>query len=56
MGFAYLYQGQIDEAQKYHEQALKIYRRVLLTNHINIKINEQNSKCTDFRKINDSYC
>jgi tetratricopeptide (TPR) repeat protein len=55
MGFAYLYQGQIEEARKYHEQALKIYRRVLPADDINIKISEQNSKCTDFRKINDSY-
>jgi tetratricopeptide (TPR) repeat protein len=55
MAFVYLYNGEIEKAQEYHEKALKIYRRVLPADHINIKISEKNSKCTDFKKINDTY-
>jgi tetratricopeptide (TPR) repeat protein len=55
MAFVYLYQGEIKKAQEYHEKALEIYRRILPSDHINIKISEKNSKCTDFQKINDTY-
>jgi tetratricopeptide (TPR) repeat protein len=55
MAFVYLYEGEIKKAQEYHEKALEIYRRILPSDHINIKISEKNSKCTDFQKINDTY-
>ncbi|CAF3461048.1 unnamed protein product [Rotaria sp. Silwood1] len=55
MAFVYLYNEKIEQAQEYHEKALKIYRHVLPSDHINIKISEKNSQCTDFQKINDAY-
>ncbi|CAF1053579.1 unnamed protein product [Rotaria sordida] len=55
MAFVYLYDEKIEQAQEYHEKALQIYRHVLPSDHINIKISEKNSQCTDFQKINDAY-
>ncbi|CAF3716370.1 unnamed protein product [Rotaria sp. Silwood1] len=55
MGLLYLRENNIDQARFYHAKALKSYRLSLPADHINIEISEQNLKCSDYQRVNDSY-